>query len=148
MCIRDRRTILAFVFSELMTNMAKRGWKNNPSGIKTNGIVYALRVRESSDGYYFDAGFSPSALNSPPNPILTGEDRTVTGITSVKLALQSIATKAKEQDIIWQKPGGSEVSFGSQPFPYHWKGTICGIDALWTLSTFGPISSKAFRSVE
>jgi hypothetical protein len=142
------RTILSFVFSELMTNMARHGWAGYSSGIKNEGLFYALRVRTESDGYYFDVCFAPSHENYSPNPILEGENRTITGIMSIKLALQSIATKAQEQLITWacgEHSQNNKKNFGMQPFPRQSKEEICGHFSLWTITTIGPIATLSFK---
>jgi hypothetical protein len=140
------KTILSFIFSELMTNMAKHAWHKNIESINSDGLIYSLRVRSTIEGYYFDVCFAPSSPDSPPDPVLIGDDRTITGITSLNLAIKSIGTRAKEE-LIYRKKSNSEETklFSSQPFPYQLNDTICGYESIWTISTFGPITYGAFK---
>jgi hypothetical protein len=124
------RPSLAFLLSEMLTNTAKHQWPSLKSKLKTDGIQLLLCVTNAGTDLYDVSLLSQPVLNTSPTPNLLGEDRTVTGLMSLRMVADGVGIRPECKPITVNGESRGD-------FPYPENRELCwnGNTAWWSAYT-------------
>jgi hypothetical protein len=120
-------TSLAFLISEMLTNTAKHQWPSLKSKLRSDGIRLLLRVANVATDTFDLSICSKPTLRASPSPDLEGEDRTVTGLTSLRMVAAGLGTTIDCKPVMV-----NGTLKGEYPFPENRELVWNGILSMWS----------------
>jgi hypothetical protein len=129
-------TSISFLISEMLANNAKHQWPSLAPKLENDGIHLKLLLTQAGDGFDIEL-LSKPAMKTSPSSNLIGEDRTITGLTSVRMVAAGLGAHFDCQHIYVNGEPKGEF-----PFPLNRRWCFDGIEEVWSTYSLRGVEIK------